>query len=593
MLYSDKPVETQEWRDVSRSSIQFWGLVVERSLSEGETLVSENGQFKAELEYENNVPYLKIQDRKTGQNFYHYSDSTPSQEKYSVAYMIEDVDMDTVDFHKLMRIVEIAGGELEALSNWESESLKVISEVEMLYRGLLQKWHQVNRENSLMSSEEFFKKFINTNQIYFAKEPFGTAELNAIDEVPFVRIVHRGTELSYLIIEDGTVDLKGEHFKQYIARQHIAAGTGRNDGEYGRDVIILHVPTFKEELKSDLLDPEKYTKMARHVRYSGAWWKDYWLSIKKYPTLSTASLGIASGLLQAGTTLVTAGVIAGVGLSAKALGVEYFSGLEFPYAVETAFTAFAYGSAFGMIASMFKNWERLPAPAWRKTLKVMSNSLVFYYLLSFVISGGDFQNFMVKFNPMTHDGLMRNLMIIGAAFLSNRSKPNWYNLATIREKIGLSRGQMEVNGFKLGWSKSVFEYQVAYLPNFFFRLIERLVNKGGNSLTFSGVGIMLLQIPFSEWVVSKFGDYYYKKTGHPAAKEMADESRRMLELKVRFFTDPKFTLEITKKYLDHKKESLVSVFKKETKSSQERGDRFIVPQASGALVCTPLFMGLR
>lgn len=479
MIYSDQTHTTQEWRQISRVSLNFWSRLVDSNLNTETTLLSSDGLFKAQLLFEDNIPYLKIENLKTGQTYYHYSDHTPSQNKFTIGYLIEDMDVDSVDFHKLMRLVELAGGEIEALSNWDDASLKVLSEVEMLYRGLVKKWHHVNQENSLMSKEEFFRKYINTNQIYYVQEPFGTAELNAIDEVPFVRIVHRGTELSYLILEDNTVDLKGDHFKQYIARQHITAGTGRQDGQYGRDVIILHVPQFKEELKSDLLNPREYMSAKRHPRYSGAWWKDYWLSIKKYPTLSTASLGIASGLLQAGTTLLTAGVIAGVGLSAQAMGIEYFSGLHFPYAVETAFTAFAYGSAFGMIASMFKNWERLPAPAWRKTLKVMSNSLIFYYLLSFVISGGDIQNFMAKFDPTTHDGLMRNFMIIAAAYLSNRSKPNWYNLATIREKIGLSRGYMEVAGYNLGWSRSVFEYQVAYLPNFFFRLIERLVNQGG------------------------------------------------------------------------------------------------------------------
>ncbi len=594
ILYSDTSHTEQEWASAFEHVMEFWNEI-QSSTQLRSSIASTDGSFTAGLKFYKNSLYLEVKNVQTNKTYFSYL--TPCEKANSHSEKFSLVDMAGVDSYRLQSIMELtdkAGGAVDAFSNWEDTSLQVISEVELLYQILLQRWKELRKNNPHLSKEEFFRLFIEQNKVFYKHRPLGVAELTSIDGIPVVRVIHTPTELAFIISEENTLDFTTPHFKQYIARQHITAGTSRKDSQVGRDVILIQVPSFTETSTVEMRDPARLLELNRFPKYvSARWWREYWLSIKKVPSLSTAVFGLFSGVLQGATTAATAGVIFGVSWFGTQMGIDSLSHLSFPNAWATGLTAFAYGTWYGLIGSTVKNWERLNAPDWRRTLKSMCNSLSFYYLLSFVIAGGDMATFAEKFNPMSHEGLLRHIMIISAAYLGNTSKPNWYSLAEVRERVGISRGPFNIGKFKTGWSRPLVEYQLVYVFPFFFRLLERISNTSGQQITPVGTGILLFQIPFSAFVLAKYARYVYHKTGHNDAELMADAAERAYKSQIKFITNPKFAAESIVKF---SQDILIRLRKLVSNSPNQKGSdisedltRFTIPRNPG--YCKTIFVG--
>lgn len=565
-VYShDKQITSTEAQTILRISQDFWNTFTQENI-QASLITSKDGNYQAKIQFDHSVPYLEITDLSNGKNYFHFLNYSPMQGDFITAYLAEPSEALAPQLQSITTMNN-SSAQLrpENVHLWSAEAIKVQSEIEVLYQAVLKKWQKLKEQNGNLTQQEFADRFIDKNAIQYLDKTFGTAEVNSINGIPIIRIVHNASELSFIIAIKNQLDFNHPHFKQYIARQHISAGNSRKDGQFGRDVFVIQVSSFTISIQNQLLDPYRYAQINRNRIFSGKWWSEYWIAIKKIPTLSEATFGVFSGSFQLMTTFTAAAIL-------------YPFGIEMNHLSATAMTALIYGSAFGTVASMFKNWERI-GPTWRRQLKNLSNSLIFTYILSYVISGGD----MSSLDPTSIDGLMNNARIWLTCYLSNKAKPYWYNIATLREKIGIARGNFNLGPIKTNWKKSNVEYQIAYIPNFFSRIIER-INFGLPQSNPIGMVSILLQIPFSEWVNLKIAEYYAQKTQHPEAILAAEKFKTEWENKKRFYSDQTVPQLLVTKYLNLNKVKRQSAdlklkekYPERFKSTEQRRHTPIVP----------------
>ncbi len=489
------------------------------------------------------IPNESGEDIKLGQFLSETDISQSTLENLGLDHKVVGSPYHFVDEAKLSQLDQLSDISRQAnLLNmgdeWGTKQLETLDEIHYLYGKLVNRWkelaekeHPVRNGSRVLTDTEFKEKFIDKNAVYF-ENGLGKAELNSIDGVPFVRILHYGTELSFVIRKGTTIENASEHFQQYIARQHIVANSNRPMPERGRDVVVLTVDDFSRTQNLDiLLDSSRYETLKRQIPYSKAWWLEYWRAVKKFPTWSSFSFGLVCGAVQGGLAFSTGMFID-----------SFVAPLEFNLVTTSAFTA-AWGTVFGSISSMFKNWVNM-GPTFSRTVKNMTNGILFQYILTFLIFGG-WDAFL---NPLTHG------LIFTASYLSNRAKPNWYNFAILRERVGVATGDVNVGWGPIStkWKRSNIEFQLAYMPAFVTRFMER-TNLGINRMIPVGQGILVAAIPFSEYLFMKYAQRVASKTGHPAAREMAERAEREWQVKKALFTDVRTHGLIFKKYFHPRK----------------------------------------
>lgn len=426
------------------------------------------------------------------------------------------------NLEELTRISREGANTLEG-NRWGTAQLEMLDEVSYLSGKLVNHWkelaakeREVDGQTRPLTEAEFKTQFIDRNAVYF-ENGFGKAELNSIDGIPFVRVLHYGSGKSFVIREGTTIENASEHFMQYIARQHIIANSNRPTPERGRDIVIMTVDEFKPVQGLEvLLDQTRYEEMNRHVPYSKMWWTEYWRAVKKFPSWSSFTFGMVCGVIQGALAYST-----GMFLD------TFVAPLQFDLLTTSAFTA-AWGTVFGSISSMFKNWVNM-GPNFARTVKNMTNGILFQYILTYIIFGGAWEQFL---NPLTH------MAIFAASYLSNRAKPNWYNFAILRERIGVSKGDVKIgwDPISVTWKKSNIEFQTAYMPAFITRFMER-TNLGISRTIPAGTALLVMAIPFSEFLFMKYAQRVADKTNHPAAREMAERAMREWEVKKALFKD--------------------------------------------------------
>lgn len=456
-----------------------------------------------------------------------------------------------------------------------ADTLETMDEVFYLYAKLVKEWKRLEGE---YEGTDFLNDVIKKNGVNVSNV-LGTAELNSIDDEPFVRVVHKGTEMSFVIRKEMTFDNASDHFRQYIARQHIVSNSDRPDKlDRGRDVIVINVEDFDEVARPNfdaekILDKNRWTELRRAEPNSKEWWMSYWRAVKKMPSLSSLSFGATCGAVQGVLCLATGAFFDQMRKYMRTnfkkngakdeLEAEVKSD-DIPLATLCTITA-SWGTGFGAISSMFKNWVNI-GPNFNRTIKNMTNGLLFQYIITIIIFG----DMSTLLNPITHAA------IFSASWLSNRAKPNWYNFSILREKLGQTRGDVylfggpnkavhdemastmteeeilkkgdeavkdiaEKKGFQIKWSKSNIDFQLMYIPAFITRFSERLLSSLNATIPF-GLPVLAGAIPFSEGMFLRYVKKKYKnaKTDRERniIKPFLDKAQGNWEAKKAFFNDP-------------------------------------------------------
>ena len=395
----------------------------------------------------------------------------------------------------------------QLMEDWGHRALKIQSEVYLLFQGVLRKRDEIQKQNPNITDQEFLKNFIEKNQVKYYIKGVGKGELNNIDGQPFVRITHVDTELSFIILPE-SIRFEKDHFRQYISRQHIQAGTERIDGQHGRDVVVAVLPTLDVAKDDEFFESAHLFEMKRFGMFTPEFWQEYWWSLWKKPGFNQFTFAVFNGSFQFLTSLAVTGVMTSFSLPSKNPELAAATALSWGALIGTVYSSYTAWTDFGIplkipIAGKF----HVPLPSTRE-LKVWSNGIVYAYLLSFVLSHGD----LSKFDPTTMSGLMENMLLWSTTLLNSKSKPYWNDFANVLEKVGIARGTVNMGPWNTGWSKKILYNSLFYLFNFSFRLVERVFNASG--MRSVGVGVLLLQVPIAHYSLILFSKYIAKKTGH-------------------------------------------------------------------------------
>ncbi len=521
--------------------IKVWNQLIKSTPSKRNFKVD---QFHISVEkFDDLVPYLRITDSDTKQEYYHFLDESDQNIKLlrSKLHLVHSYKAKPTDLIRRQletdtkRLLQVALKKTYTNpGQWGADSLQTLDEGEYLYAQLVKTWKETRRKNSHLSDKEFKNYFIDKNAIYF-EDALGSAELNILDDRPFVRVAHHSTERSFVYLKKNEFDPDSESFKKYMAKQHIMAGSQRADQSTGRDVVIFLVDNYDNNIDPDqLLDENRYISLKRLRPYTAKWWQEYFRAIVERPNASSVLFGIFWGGIHATLSFGTASFID-----------EFIAPIDFNPAHVAGFVA-GWSTVFGTINGTFKNWVSTGGYS-KKVMKSMLNGLLFQYLMTIVLVSDPFS----VLNPLTMSGLMTHGMILTATYLSNLAKPYWYNFAEIRERSGQTVKPVELGPIKTKWKLADFEFQTAYLPHFLIRFLERtnmglpkFVNLGDNIFASSmplpaGQGILLASVPFAERLFLFYAEWYAKKTQHPEAIKMAANARKSWDMKKTFLLDIK------------------------------------------------------
>lgn len=427
----------------------------------------------------------------------------------------------------------------EATGAIHRESAEILDEAHYIYHELIQEWERQRLDYGHLSDQEFLDDIVDKNMVKI-ETPYGVGELNSIDGKFFVRVVHDETELAFYFMKNFFEDFEGtDHFNLYIARQHIMAGQSRRDNQTGRDGIIMNVDNYDSSINPEhLVDPDRFIESNRispnsymERTLSLRWWGEYGRAIWQKPASGSLSFGIVCGAVQYGLVFATKLAIdayTGFATGESMELMQMMSNANTP----ALFTA-GWGAVFGVMNSTWRNLVYTGTDLSR-TVKKMANGLTFSIIVTQLLSQGS--AFVFNSSADVAMSALQFSLLISASYISNRSKVNWDNMAKIMEVRGDTRRNWTVPGTKIQWRLTNVANQIAYLPAFTFRLIDR----GFAALGFGFLGqtALVLSIPISEFVNMNFSKARARFTQNPDVHRMANRAEALWKQKIAMYTDP-------------------------------------------------------
>lgn len=150
-----------------------------------------------------------------------------------------------------------------------------------------------------------FETALNKNEI-FHEGGGGLAELNWVDGIKFIRVLHPELDESIAFLKIGKHHPRSFHALKYVAAQHVSSGVSRTDGQVGRDHIQMWVSDTDGVEKVDHI---RYYPRFKRVPFNPGNWRDNFLyldadnnNIEK--CIKGAVNGLGFGFLQGTLTFL-------------------------------------------------------------------------------------------------------------------------------------------------------------------------------------------------------------------------------------------------------------------------------------------------
>lgn len=351
----------------------------------------------------------------------------------------------------------------------------------------------------------------------------GRAELNAIDEVRFTRIILENDKSAYIFMDADQYEIQPAHLKQFIARTHIAS-----DDSNGRDLVfILHSSTQDEII---------VVPHTKHRVFSGEWWKDYWRTIYEKPKLADFIMGVSLG------TVLQAPASAAVGVGKVVVDSEtpFLKALTDPEILSqpeilgAAGLSVVFSIFVGTVIRTYKNWTDIGAKRKKRsaqaaesdspkrtffrkkeaiqTLKHSVLSVAFAMSFISLVKGPEA---LFGFSPESAGLWMSVLFNI---WLSNTAKTYWYKISEYAAKSRKVIGNVTLGKWNTGVKKDNLMQQLIYLIPFSIRLADFIDFGELNIVLFGMIPItigkiaLILSVPTAEAISLWFAYYwnYYR-----------------------------------------------------------------------------------
>jgi len=190
---------------------------------------------------------------------------------------------------------------------------------------------------------------------------FGKAEVNALDERKFIKVVHGESERAILFVDADKIDPNSKHLRKVISRIMIDGGKSRTDGEVGRDVLVVW---FRNGNGMGFSGVDRVEKYDRPEEFSEDWWARWWWATAAPVRARDVGLGATFGVAQG---LVTLGLAFASSLAMQAWH-NWSDGTPAPISemsqiawdhlpwLGAKFTV-AYGTFIGAFSNSIRVWE--------------------------------------------------------------------------------------------------------------------------------------------------------------------------------------------------------------------------------------------
>ena len=293
--------------------------------------------------------------------------------------------------------------------------------------------HTIAEVEANEGSETLFKK-IDKNLIKVDQEGVGTAKPTFIGNHIAYVVRPADSEMTYIFVDKKNVQetsveyIKKHLYKKYIPRQHMFAGSEREDMINGRDVVVAWMDDGSVDLE---MHPKQKS-------YSAKWWQEYFRAVAKAPTKGDYVLGAVAGTMQFG-----------LGMAAAQVKQHFDPGAEFYW--DVAFMNLIWGGTIGTFHRTYTNFvypfaRNNSRNQFRSALKASIASYSFMFVLMARTQGfGSFnpldtsrEGAKVAFNFLNVSALGEILRVGSIPILSNYAKNAIKGVVRVREEARLN-----------------------------------------------------------------------------------------------------------------------------------------------------------
>ncbi len=443
------------------------------------------------------------------------------------AFASKGFDPQNLDVQKLEE--DLAEFSVEEKPKLEAGMLAWSGKQEELVPHLLAAAERLEAEaNRIMFTrgKEYLTELINTN--HFIVEDPGTGismEYRLIDghRVPRILI----NDEVYIIVDEKIISRDSKHLQQYIARTHHESGQnrvqidhegqtqktffGNNKTIWGRNLTIVFLNDDVTEVK----------KLAKPKPTQWKWWKEYFVSKYKKPTMEDFSMALVTGVAMQGTLALGA-----TALKSNLLGTEF--------SMIPTYWTMAFGLGVGTIISTYRNWAVNSGTRLTRVLKSQTLSSLYAVGLVLAVSDGSVGDRLSTISLFTTDGQAKNVSILANGMMNNYAKDHWNQIPRIRES---TRQNAKLISFRvpftnriLDWKQSSLESQMLYMVPWTINVISLMTLASTDWFQIPGTSITIPILQFAGIPIAMYWSKWYSRHLANKFKDDPDAQVRAREL---------------------------------------------------------------
>ncbi|MCB0350075.1 MAG: hypothetical protein KDD38_02755, partial [Bdellovibrionales bacterium] len=321
----------------------------------------------------------------------------------------------------------------------------------------------------------------------------------------------------YILVDEQIIPRNSKHLQQYISRTHHESGPNRvaidkngnplktifgNDKKTtGRNLTVLY-------LNEDVTNVEHLPK-PKVTQWK--WWKEYFISKYKKPTLDDVSMAFFTGFALQGALILAGSTVK-----------NHFLGAAFTLA--PTYWTMAYGQLVGTYYSTVKNWTINSGSKPSRIAKSQVVSTLYAVGLVMAVTDGSMADKLSTISLLTSEGRAKDVSILANGVMNNFAKDYWNQIPRIREQTRENANDLT---FKIpftqktfAWKQASLEAQLLYLIPWSINVISLMTLATTDCFQIPGTNITLPVLQFAGIPIAMYWAKWYSR--HLAKKHKDD-----------------------------------------------------------------------